>query len=173
MDQEINTLLQKGAFEEANNSHGEFLSNVFLRPKNVGSFGMILNLKNVNLHVEYNKFKMDTRQSILKLVTPGCYMATIDLKDSYYSVPVAQEHCKYLYFIWRCKLYQYTCFPNGLSSAPCLFTKLMKPGCAHLRCQGHIVSCYIDDTYLQQQLYSMMPLILLMLARVCFLVSVC
>ena len=53
---------------------------------------MILNLKNLNSHVEYNKFKMDTLQSILKLVTPGCYMATIDLKDAYYSVPVAQEH---------------------------------------------------------------------------------
>ena len=25
---------------------------------------------------------MDTQQSILKLVTPGCYMATIDLKDN-------------------------------------------------------------------------------------------
>ena len=43
-------------------------------------------------------------------------MAAIDLKDAYYSVPVAQEHCKYLRLIWRSKLYQYTCFPNGLSS---------------------------------------------------------
>ena len=154
MDQEINTLLQKGVIEEANHSHGEFLSDVFLRPKKDGSFRMILNLKNLNLHVEYNKFKMDTLQSILKLVTPGCYKATIDLKDAYYSVPVVQEHRKYLRFIWRSKLYQYTCFPNGLSSAPCLFTKLMKPCYAHLRCQGHIVSGYIDDTYLQQQLFN-------------------
>ena len=90
MDQEIYTLLQKGVIE--NHSHGEFLSNVFLRSKKDGSFRMILNLKNLNSHVEYNKLKMDTLQSILKLVTPGCYMATIDLKDAYYSVPVAQEH---------------------------------------------------------------------------------
>ena len=45
MDQEINTLLQKGVIEEANHSHGEFLSNVFLRPKKDGSFRMILNLR--------------------------------------------------------------------------------------------------------------------------------
>ena len=56
---------------------------------------------------------MDTLQSILKLVTPGCYMATIDLKDAYYSVPVVQEHLKYLRFLWRSKLYQYTCFPKA------------------------------------------------------------
>ena len=154
MDQKINALLQKGVIEEAYHSHGEFLSNVFLRPKKDGSFRMILNLKNLNSHVEYNKFKMDTLQSILKLITPGCYMATIDLKDAYYSVPVAQEHRKYLRFVWRSKLYQYTCFPNGLSSAPRLFTKLMKPCYAHLRCRGHIVSGYIDDTYLQQQLFN-------------------
>ena len=33
MDQEINRLLQKGVIEEANHSHGEFLSNVFFRPE--------------------------------------------------------------------------------------------------------------------------------------------
>ena len=101
MDQEINASLQKGVIEEANHSHGEFLSNVFFRPKKDGSFRMILNLKKlVNLHIEYNKFKMDTLQSILKLVTPGCYMATIDLKDAYYSVLLAQEHPKYLFFLF-------------------------------------------------------------------------
>ena len=88
---------------------------------------------------------MDTLQSILKLV--------IDFTDAYYSVSVTQEHRKYLRFVWRSKLYQYTCFPNGLSSAPGLFTKLIKPCNAHLRCRGH-VSGYIDDTYLQQQLFN-------------------
>ena len=41
---------------------------------------MILNLRNLNSHVEYNMFKMDTLQSILNLVTPGCYMAANILK---------------------------------------------------------------------------------------------
>ena len=77
-DEEIHTLLQKSVIEEAYHSYGEFVSNVFLRPKKDGRFIMILNLRNLNSHVEYNKFKMDTLQSILKLVTPGCYMATID-----------------------------------------------------------------------------------------------
>ena len=44
-------------------SQGEFLSHVFLRPKKDGSFKMILNLKNLKSHVEYNKLKMDTLQS--------------------------------------------------------------------------------------------------------------
>ena len=87
-------ILQKGLIEEANHSHGEFLSNWCssdLRTMEALII-MILNLKDFNLHVEYNKFKIDNLQSILKLVTPGCCMATVDLKDAYYSVPVTQEH---------------------------------------------------------------------------------
>ena len=99
MGQEINKLHQKGVIEDTNHSHVEFLSNVFLRPKKDGSFRMILNLKNLNLHVDYNKLKMDTLHSISNLVTPGCYMATIDLKDVYYSLPIAQEHRKCLFHL--------------------------------------------------------------------------
>ena len=58
-------------------------------------------------------------------------MASIDLKDAYYTVPI-----------------QYTCLPNGLSSAPRLFTKLMKPVYATLREQGHTNLGYIDDSLL-------------------------
>ena len=34
-------------------------------------------------------------------MTPGCFMTSIDLKDAYYSVPMALEHQKYLKFVWR------------------------------------------------------------------------
>ena len=53
-------------------------------------------------------------------------MASIDLTDAYYTVPVASEHRKYLRFIWGGKLFQCTCLSNGLSAAPRYFTKLLK-----------------------------------------------
>lgn len=105
MDQEIDILFQKGVIEEVNYLYGEFLFNVFFRFKKDGSFRMILNFKNLNLYVEYNKFKMDILQFILKLVIFGCYMVIIDLKDVYYLVLVVQEYCKYFCFIWRSKFY--------------------------------------------------------------------
>ena len=49
----------------------------------------------------------------------------------------------------NCTVYQFTCFPNGLSFCPRTFTKLMKPACAVSRQLGHINSPYIDDSYLQ------------------------
>jgi hypothetical protein len=48
---------------------------------------MILNLKQLNEHVAYHHFKMDTIQTALKLMHPSCFMASVDLKDAYYLVP--------------------------------------------------------------------------------------
>ena len=103
---------------------------------------MILNLKNLNKHVQYNHFKMGALQSVISLMTPNCYMAAGDLKDAYYSVPIAVAHQKYLKFEWGSKLYQFTCFPNGSAFCPTKFTKLMKPTYAVLRQLGHKLSLY-------------------------------
>ena len=45
-------------------------------------------------------------------------MASVDLKDAYYSVPIASEDRKFLKFEWKGDYYQYTCLPNGLACAP-------------------------------------------------------
>ncbi|XP_060565442.1 uncharacterized protein LOC132724583 [Ruditapes philippinarum] len=76
---------------------------------------------------------MDTFESVLYLVKPGCYMASVDLKDAYYSVFIAEEDRVKLIFEHRGILYQYQALPNGISFAPRTFTKLMKPIYASLR----------------------------------------
>lgn len=78
----------------------------------------------------------------------NCYMASIDLIDAYYAVPVAVEHRRYLRFLWRNR-FQYTCLPNGLVSALRYFTKLLKPVYSTLLSQGYLNVGYIDDSYLQ------------------------
>lgn len=145
----ISTLLQKKVVEPCEPCPGQFISNVFFRPKKDGSYRMILNLKHLNYSVEYHKFKMDTFQSVVHLVEPRCFMASVDIQDAYFSVSVSPLYRKYLRFIWAGKLYQFTALPNGLSSAPRIFTKLMKPVLSTLRLQGHIVCAYLDDLYIQ------------------------
>ena len=123
--------------------------NFFLRPKSDGSYRMILNLKKFNEFVEYHHFKVGTLETVVKMMKPGCFMASVDLRDAYYTVPVHPEHRKYLKFLFSGTLYEYTCLPNGLSSAPRIFTKLLKPVFATLHEQGYLNSGYIDDSYLQ------------------------
>lgn len=88
---------------------------------------------------------METLQSASQIMKLGSYMAVLDLKDVYYSVAIAVEHRKYLRFNFHGTLYEFTCLPNGLASAPRMFTKLMKPVYATLRAKGVCLVGYIDD----------------------------
>ena len=74
----------------------EFISPIFLTPKSDGSFRLILNLKKLNDFMPYVHFKMDTVTSVLKLITKNCFMAKVDIKDAYYSVPINVMHQKFL-----------------------------------------------------------------------------
>ena len=40
-------------------------------------------------------------KEILKMVEKNCFMAFLDIKDAYYSIPVAESSQKYLKFIWK------------------------------------------------------------------------
>ena len=75
---------------------------------------------------------MDTIYTAIQLMKQGCYMASIALQYAYYTVPVFQDQG---FFGWDSCI-QYTCLPNGLASASLIFTKIMKPGYAFLRCKG-------------------------------------
>ena len=92
---EIQSLLEKGAIVPCEHEKGEYISPIFTTSKKDGSSRMILNLKGLNKFLEYHHFKMESFSTIVSLVKPNCF---IDLKDAYYSVPVAPEHQKYLKF---------------------------------------------------------------------------
>ena len=72
-------------------------------------------------------------------------MASQDLKDACYTIPIHPDHTKFLKFIWKNQLYKFLVIPNDLCCGPRKFTKLMKPPIATLRLDVHIISIYIDD----------------------------
>ena len=149
LDQEIIKLEKLGVIEKSEHEKGEVISPVFLREKSDGSHRMILNLKEFNESVEYQHFKMENLWSAIMLMKKDCYMASVDLKHAYYSVPIHENHRKFLKLKHRGQLYEFTCFPNGLCFCPRYFTKLLKPVYAHLRSQGFLSASFIDDSYLQ------------------------
>ena len=147
MAAEITRLEKLGVIEDCSHSSGEFVSPIFLRPKKNGTFRMILNLKDINPYIQYNHFKMESLDTCIQLVTPGAFMASLDLSDAYYSVPIHHSSRKYLRFSHGGQLYQFCALPNGLTSAPRAFTKLLKPAFAHLREKEHVLSAYLDDSF--------------------------
>ena len=142
---EVEKLLGLGVIELSAHEHGECLSPIFVTPKSDGSFRLIFNLKNCNKAVLTRHFKMDTLSTAISLITPECFMASLDLKHAYYSIPIAREQQKFLKFLWNGKLYQFIALPMGLTSSPRIFTKIVKPPLAFLRKMGYTFTGYIDD----------------------------
>ena len=52
---------------------GQVTSPTFVRSKKDGSRRVIINVKKLNEAVSYRHFKMNTLETAIKLVRPGCY----------------------------------------------------------------------------------------------------
>ena len=94
----IKRLLEKRVLNPVKEAEKWYVSSIFSRKKKNHQHRLILNLKNINKHVIYRYFKMDTLYTALGMMRKNCYMASIDLTDAYYSVPVATVDQKYLMF---------------------------------------------------------------------------
>ena len=68
------------------------------------------------------------------LMKEGDYLCKIDLRDTYFTIPINQNYRKYLRFKWEGTQYDFLNFCLGLISAPLIFTKLMNVPNALLRC---------------------------------------
>ena len=147
INQEINRLVEKRVIEMVEYNPQHSLSIIFLTPKRDGSYRPILNLKKFNRLVVNHHFKMDSLYTIIKLLAPNCFMASIDLKYANYSVPIKASDRKLVSFKWKAQIYQYTCLRSGLSCAPRKVSKILKPVLAHLHTEGHISVAHLDDLY--------------------------
>ena len=54
------------------------MSSIFTREKRDDSYRMILNLKQLNKHIEYEHFEMESLQTVLNIIRPNCWMASVD-----------------------------------------------------------------------------------------------
>ena len=91
-----------------------------------------MNSRSVNLHIFKQKFKCEDLSVALKVMSKGYYLFKFDLKSGYPHVKIFPDFRKYLAFAWDfgdrvLKYFQFAVLPFGLSSAPYLFTKLLKP----------------------------------------------
>ena len=107
IDNEISKLLQKGVVKPSYHEEGEFISPIFVTPESDGGYRVILNLKSLKKYINTEHFKMHGLKKILKLVERNCYMAALDIKDAYYSLPVDESFQKYLIFVWKGTLYRF------------------------------------------------------------------
>ena len=73
-----------------------YYRNYFLVPKKDKGICPILNLKHFNVNIRKVTLKMESLQSIITIMTPGLWLASMDLKNAYFHVAVNPAHRKFL-----------------------------------------------------------------------------
>ena len=148
---EVMELLSKGAIVETQLTPDSFVSQIFLVEKKGGGQRPVINLKALNQFVRVEHFKMESLHLLPDLLQSGDWMVKMDLKDAYLQVPITPNHQPLLSFQWEEKYYMFTCLPFGLSAAPRVFTKLLKPVVGFLRQVGCRLIIYLDDLLILHQ----------------------
>ena len=98
-----------------------------------GKKRLILDLRHVSNCLVKQRVKYEDWKFALGYFTKGSYMFFFDLKSCYHHVEISQEYQTYLGFSWKAsdskdeRFYVFTVLLFGLSTAPYVFTKLLKP----------------------------------------------
>ena len=89
----------------------------------------------------------------LDLIQKDDYLTSIDLTDTYFSISIHTDFTKFLRFTWRDTLFEFKCLCFRISSAPRIFTTILKPVYAFARQLGIKCIYYIDDSLIINQDY--------------------
>lgn len=128
-----------------------FISRMFLVPKPDETTRPVLNLRPLNEFVATDPFKLINCQRVLGFLQLGDWMVKVDLSQAYFHIPIHPAHRKFLRILFKDSLYEMTCLPFGLSSAPKAFATVSNWIAQYLREKGYRVIVYLDDFMLVNQ----------------------
>ena len=70
---------------------------------------------------------MESILDIFKITKKDVWIASVDLKDAFFTIPLNEAYQKYFMFKSLSKIYKFIAMPNGYSDALHIFTKVSKP----------------------------------------------
>ena len=110
---------------------------------------LILDLRHVNQFVIKQKIKFDDWKVMEHFLTPQGYLFSFDIKQGYHHIEMAPDSVEYLGFSWNfngeVRFFVFLVLPFGLTSAPFIFTKIIRVLIKYWRGQGVKICCFIDD----------------------------
>ena len=109
-----------------------------------GKKRLILDLRIVNFHVWKQSVKYEDLKTARTYLDKEKYLFSFDLKSGYHHVEIHQEHTEYLGFSWNSQYFKFTVLPFGLTSAPYIFSKLMRYLAKKWRSESKVIVVYLD-----------------------------
>ena len=132
-------MLTKGVLEIIPELDPGFHSRLFLVEKSSGGWRPVIDLSPLN------QFRMESPSSVLLAVRKGDFLASIDLKDAYFQIPVHPSSRRLLQFVSNGTVYQLKALCFGLSTAPQVFMRVFAAVSAWAHSRGVRLLRYLDD----------------------------
>lgn len=117
-----------------------------LLPKPDGAKRLILNGHPLKKYELPRPFKMEHLWKEGRYLFAGCtHGSIIDISNAFYHIDLAPVSQKYVGFEWLGLFYRYCSLPQGIASAPAIFTEVTLPMVRSWRARGIRVLKYLDD----------------------------
>ena len=122
-----------------------FLATIFLVPKSAGGNRVIINLSKLNKYILAPRSHMTNHLSLASLLQAPVWLASLDIQDVYFHVPIRKTLRKILAFLYEGNLYTLRALPFSLTVTPYISTRLLRYPSSLLHPQGVLVAAYLED----------------------------
>ena len=155
-----NELLVGGCIREVF-SYPNFCNPLHVAKQSSGKLRLILDLSHLNNFIVKKSVKYEDLRTVLQMFSPRMFVFSFDRTSAYHHIDICDEHTKFLSFKWPSakgvmKFYEFKVLPFGLTSAPYVFTKVMRQLVKYWRGSGHLTLVYLVKTSPHQVLLPMM-----------------
>ena len=103
LSKEIDRHLCSGVISEVKYCESDIVSRVFSVPKASGGIRMIIDLSELNKHINKSSFRMEDKNVIKSLIKKKDFFTSIDLKDAFHSVSLHPDSRKLATFEYQGK----------------------------------------------------------------------
>lgn len=104
-----------------------------------------MDLSQLNFFVEKRKVKFEDWNVALNFFNKDCILSKFDLESGYHHVDICKKQISYFSLSWKNKFYCFNVLLFGLTSAPYIFTKCLRPIVKYWRNSGIDIVLYLDD----------------------------
>lgn len=134
----IKDLLNKEIIRE---SHSPFASPVILVKKKCGSERLCIDYRALNKIIEKDRYPLPLIDDQIDKLGRAKFFISIDMKNGFYQIPIADDSIKYTAFITPDGHYEFLKMPFGICNGPAVFQRAITKAMQHLK----FLLIYIDD----------------------------
>ncbi|XP_035890498.1 uncharacterized protein LOC118502383 [Anopheles stephensi] len=141
LEKTVNEWLNAGIIRESNS---DYASPVVLAKKKDGSMRVCVDYRELNRKIKKDCFPMRNMEDQIDKLQGAKVFTTLDLKNSFFHVPIEKSSQKYTAFVTHTGQYEFLRAPFGLCNSPACFSRFVANAFRELIKSGEIL-VYVDD----------------------------